>query len=439
MFGSTLLLTIFEINILLKIKFLLPILTFKMKLNIIFVCYSLLLCHKYVICFIPAKIIDFVLSSIDTSEQYNFGRVSETITHEEILKRGVAKSIAKFFYDQPGGSTRINLHKISNEYYDFRNIYRDYYNKTICTPKVSDIMLVELGPNVALVDLDPTTKDLPYAHFDAEKFNESNIRVMNFTKYIYIYLNNKNYEKARELTAQILHTIQDFYSHSNWLEMGNIYKINTAIGTQNFTLLPIADANDTQTCVSNCSLAEVKCSSFTQNLNDFLKYLNLTSALFECPIKFYKCKENLIKFDELTSGYYTGQKLDDGTAVPKPRNLQKCSHGGLIDLDAKIDPIGGINKDSGYYLFSPKADLHLLAANLAINHTEYFFNQIRQQIGDAEFDIFLELTYTQDELKSFSNNVTCNAFAVNFVPNSTLRVLILSLIFINFFLNFINS
>lgn len=60
---------------------------------------------------------------------------------------------------------------------------------------------------------------MPYAHFDAETFIGSNERVMNFTDYIKRNLTAKNYEEARKLTGQILHTIQDFYSHSNWVEM----------------------------------------------------------------------------------------------------------------------------------------------------------------------------------------------------------------------------
>ena len=43
------------------------------------------------------------------------------------------------------------------------------------------------------------------------------------------------------------------------------------------------------------------------------------------------------------------------------------------------------------YLFSPHADLHIIAANLAIDHTEYYFNQIRKKIGDKEFSNFLRL------------------------------------------------
>ena len=69
---------------------------------------------------------------------------------------------------------------------------------------------------------------------------------------------------------------------------------------------------------------------------------------------------------------------------------------------------GGINKDSGLYLFSPHADLHLKAAELAIEHTEYYFNQIRKKIGDKEFSNFLDLEVCDENsrIKSSSNRNT---------------------------------
>lgn len=69
--------------------------------------------------------------------------------------------------------------------------------------------------------------------------------------------------------------------------------------------------------------------------------------------------------------------------------------------------IGGINEDFGYLIFSPHADLHLKAAVLAINHTEYFFNEIRKSIGDVEFSNFLSLKISDSVLAS--NKVTCSA------------------------------
>ena len=67
----------------------------------------------------------------------------------------------------------------------------------------------------------------------------------------------------------------------------------------------------------------------------------------------------------------------------------KCSHGGPFDVSTDYDAKGGINKDSGYYWLSPHAHLHLKAAELAISHTEYFFNSFRQELGNEEFARFI--------------------------------------------------
>ena len=71
-----------------------------------------------------------------------------------------------------------------------------------------------------------------------------------------------------------------------------------------------------------------------------------------------------------------------------------------MNLKKKSVYLGGINKDSSYYLFSPHANLHMKAAILAIGHTEYFFEQIWNKTGDEEFSNFLQLKLTKDRLNS---------------------------------------
>ena len=110
--------------------------------------------------------------------------------------------------------------------------------------------------------------------------------------------------------------------------------------------------------------------------------------------------------------YFVIQKISikDGTPVNKPVGLFKCSHGGVLDESSIFNSSGGINKDSGYTLLSPHANLHLKAAELAINHTELFFENIRQEIGDKEFANFLQLQIDNKTLISSINTVFCAAF-----------------------------
>ena len=78
-------------------------------------------------------------------------------------------------------------------------------------------MLDDIEKDVASIDFNKATADLPYAHFDAEKFSESNERVMEFIRQINFSVKYNDFEDARKKSGQILHTIQDFYSHSNWV------------------------------------------------------------------------------------------------------------------------------------------------------------------------------------------------------------------------------
>lgn len=91
--------------------------------------------------------------------------------------------------------------------------------KGLCEDKIPLYKLIQrtFKPAVASVDFLSSTKDLPYAHFDAEAFVESNERVIYFKSQIKYDLKNRNYGDARKKSGQILHTIQDFYSHSNWV------------------------------------------------------------------------------------------------------------------------------------------------------------------------------------------------------------------------------
>jgi hypothetical protein len=117
--------------------------------------------------------------------------------------------------------------------------------------------------------------------------------------------------------------------------------------------------------------------------------------------------------DKLESGFYENQKLPDGTPVNKPTIGNKCSHGGALDKTSLIPATGGINKDSGIYLISPHADLHLKAAQLAIDHTKVYFNNIRSYIGDDQFEKFLTLNVTDRSLGQVCN-ANINSFYFQF-------------------------
>lgn len=315
-----------------------------------------------------------------------------TLSHEEILRRGLKKSLIKYLNDIHAQQFDVNDDKLS-----IREIYTIFYGQQ-CKVGVEQVMTNIFGPIIASVDLNTRTKDLPDAHFDSERLVESNKRVQTMTEQILALLlrtNPSDFTIARELTAKALHTIHDFYSHTNWIELGHT-QINSRIGTDDFEFSN--PSNETSLCLDNCEEIKLNCTQLVSPA--------LLGGL-KCPLVYWKCKNNVNTTQNfLFSGFYSNQKLEDGTLAVKPENVGKCSHGGIFDsTSSTIQSLGGINKDSGYYLLSPKAHLHLVAANLAIDHTEYYFNFLREQIGDKKFSKFLRIDPNDDLL-----NKLCSLF-----------------------------
>jgi hypothetical protein len=180
---------------------------------------------------------------------------------------------------------------------------------------------------IANAMVDKYEKENPAAHFDAEQFRKSSIRLHELKKQIISLIKNAgnnevDYTNARKETGRLLHTLQDFYSHSNWIESGNSDPLSI-LGNEIINEDYVAGA-DEKTC-NDCSPAE------TYNLG-------LDSD---------DCQNNLLNTGKLTSGYYGGQD------VAKPLGVGKCSHGGILDKSRKLKSKGGINKDSSIRYLSP--------------------------------------------------------------------------------------
>jgi hypothetical protein len=359
--------------------------------------------------FIPANIIKETIAL--SKEVITLTKASETLTHGEITKRGVIRSVAIYFHEKSaseGKSTKVDLEK---EYLNVKSLYYDQYGHWYCKTKLGELIEDELVDAVRSVDFDKTTKDLPYAHFDGETFQQSNERVIKFQRDIFDTLAAKQYKEARQLIGEILHTIQDFYSHSNWVEMGN-QAINLDIGKESLAQLPQVSSTDDNLCNNECEEVEIQCNVLVNVFVQFLQTVGFKSTFVECPIKYFICKQNILVNDKLVSGYYSNQKLPDGTPYDKPQNYIKCSHGGILDASSFQPAQGGINKDSGFYMFSPHAYLHLVAANLAVNHTAHFFNEIRKQIGNDEFAKLLQLDSKRNWYdRLFKNDLICGSSA----------------------------
>jgi len=198
--------------------------------------------------------------------------------------------------------------------------------------------------NIA-VDDDQTTSA---KHFDAENLAGGQLFITQTNRpTVLSSLANDNAAGARFALGQALHTIQDFYSHTNWIERGNSSP-NGAVGVPGAAIGPAAGPGD-PTC-RDC----------------------IGSIPPICP----DCSSNLIT-GVLTSGYYSGEDR----VKPGPF---KCSHGGILDGSATGEFGFGINKDSTDCAFSPHHNLHSAAVSVAREATKKFIREIKAEVTERQ-------------------------------------------------------
>jgi hypothetical protein len=159
----------------------------------------------------------------------------------------------------------------------------------------------------------------PPDHFDDERFKDGNDRVMMERNAAKVDLQNGDYVAARKQIGFALHTIQDFYAHSNWIDLGKDCCADRLGFDDAFSNIPIA-RSDEPTCPDDPSTL----------LTDDLVLL----------------KARLDPRRPLTSGYFPNSR-------PEIRQNHKCAHGGPDNSFSATSPFRslvddyytGINKD----------------------------------------------------------------------------------------------
>jgi von Willebrand factor A domain-containing protein 7 len=192
-------------------------------------------------------------------------------------------------------------------------------------------------------------------HFDGENGAGGNARLAILKANIIAALQADpiNATGARANLGGALHTIQDFYSHTNWVEQGNT-GAHPGVGRPG----ALAFAGPLATT----------CSGFTDTGPLCANSSNLATDL-------------------LTSGYYGGEDRIKPGAF-------KCSHGGPLDKSSpSSDPLGyfreGINKDTRYCDLSPHSGFHNAAAGAAIAGTQQFVEDIKAVITVTQLKALL--------------------------------------------------
>ncbi|XP_029949301.1 von Willebrand factor A domain-containing protein 7 [Salarias fasciatus] len=201
--------------------------------------------------------------------------------------------------------------------------------------------LQEIYTQNGLVDRD-FINSAPH-HFNSEAFHEGRSLITEGLVAIKANIRKENFKAARENLGRVLHTLQDFYSHSNWVELGYTEPYANLI-RPDLPLENLADI-DTATCID--------CQSGSC-VNPILP--------------------NILLEKKLTSGYM-------GIFSPaKPAG--KCSHGGAADLTSTRIPKSVLHKDEPG---KDSAFFHNTAVNVATAASLQLLEDIRLAAGDNDF------------------------------------------------------
>ena len=95
----------------------------------------------------------------------------------------------------------------------------------------------------------PYDKDPSY-HFGAEKLAESNMRIVLDREKVINAIKLRTFDVARVSAGRLFHTLQDFYSSTNWVELGN-QMIKEELGTTSAFESIVFALPDERTC-DNC-------------------------------------------------------------------------------------------------------------------------------------------------------------------------------------------
>ncbi len=179
-------------------------------------------------------------------------------------------------------------------------------------------------------------------HFDNEGFDASSRRLMNLRQSVCDRITPATPDgtRAREDLGTALHTVQDFYAHSSWVELGKP-GINMDLGRAVISVPPSGSANTHLVCGTKTFLG------LTVDDHEVLGREGLTGG-----------------GAVLTTGYYILSAVACGDGVP----------GGKVIHGYDTPNCNGLNKD---YVTRPG---HAQARSKAVEATRDYVNQIIQKI-----------------------------------------------------------
>ncbi|XP_063592197.1 von Willebrand factor A domain-containing protein 7-like [Penaeus indicus] len=299
-----------------------------------------------------------------------------TRDHKWITREAIRRNIRRFFLDYPP-LTQPNFNVPTDA--SLTELYRAYYGASSSPVRFIKAVNSVAASNVKADSVRQLRYD-PTLQVDAERLEDTEESIgSRYPLILTSILQDEAYSAARSLLGLSLHTLQNFYSHSTWIEQGN-EGILADLGFPGFAFN--STAGPEEAVCTPCSDAQGPCTG------------------------------NVVIGAGLTTGYY--QYVDEaanGFLVPKPTSGGKCSHGGVLDDSSSAPAEGGINKDTASPCFSPHFHLHEKAAELAVQATDHYLKAILDAVGNEKyrrlFDLYegSALSIVIDTTQSMGNDI----------------------------------
>ena len=307
-----------------------------------------------------------------------------SVTHLDITTEAILRVTADFLRDNPNPNPNVDSTARINALTELTavNLIDAYYGRFSREQRFQyEDAIEEINEANEATDTG-RERTLAAAHFDSEQLEDGQNRLISLRELTTSLIRFEEYEAARIFAGSMLHTLQDFYSHTNWIEMGQVLP-NSVLGERDQELQNIA-SQSMPTCTNCLRDGEVgRVVSVVPHL-----------SIGQVSESYYRCDDNILPNVNangfLTSGYYTGQTTTGGVPIRKPDG--KCSHGGFGDPSSDLPSTGGINKDSISFDWSPHANLHDIAASVAVQASVDILQAIRTAVDDdTKFAGFLNL------------------------------------------------
>ncbi|XP_072409503.1 von Willebrand factor A domain-containing protein 7-like [Chiloscyllium punctatum] len=140
------------------------------------------------------------------------------VTHSDITRRGALRVIYRMFQQVPNYEGNVLAsNSIPDEELSPESLFGLYYGGRVSVSRFSAVLETIAAHNV-LVDLYYFFS--PSRHFDSETLQEGKARVLQQFASVVRNIESGDFQSARKNLGRLLHPIQDFYSHSNWIELG---------------------------------------------------------------------------------------------------------------------------------------------------------------------------------------------------------------------------